>query len=188
MERWYVLAHRVRVLVSVGVAVVSTVVAGPPSDGTLNSTSADEGEENLERRGGLVGSVGPETVVAGSDAETGPVVVEDRPQQRLEGQRSPESGDAAHQRDAADEEDVEPVDVLVPVLAGHGIFGDVLLGRVVLGVAVGLRGLRHSGGLAREELGLNSRLAGGRLVRRHGDSGQRQQLDPGVVASREMPS
>lgn len=152
------------------------MIAGPPSDGALNGTGTDQSKEKLERLGSLVGSVGPETVVAGSDAETGPVVVENRPKERLQSQRSPEGGDTAHERDATNEENVEPVDVLVPVLAGHGIVGDVLLVRVVLGVAVGLRGLRHGGRLVREELRLDSLLAGDGLVRRHVDSGQRQQL------------
>lgn len=58
------LADRVGVLFGVGVAVVSAVLAGPPTDGTLDGTGADKGEVDLERSGGLVGGVSPETVVA----------------------------------------------------------------------------------------------------------------------------
>lgn len=42
------LANRVGVLLGIGVTVVSTVVARPPSDGTFNSTSTDSGEVDLE--------------------------------------------------------------------------------------------------------------------------------------------
>lgn len=58
------LADRVGILVGVGVAVVSTVAAGPPADGALNSTSTDGGEIEAEGKGGLVAAVSPKTVVA----------------------------------------------------------------------------------------------------------------------------
>jgi hypothetical protein len=38
------LAHGVRILVSVGVAVVGTVVSGPPSDGTFDGTATNSGQ------------------------------------------------------------------------------------------------------------------------------------------------
>lgn len=143
------------------------MVPRPPSDGTFNGTSADGSQEELQRERGLVGAVGPETMVASGDAETSPVVVDDGPNERLEAQGSPESEDAAGKRDATDEDDIEPVDVLVPVFPGDGILGDVLLGRIVLGVAVWLRGLGHGRGLVGGKLRLDGLLAGDGLVRRH---------------------
>lgn len=58
------LADGVGILLGIGVAVVSAVVSGPPSDRTLHSTSTDGGEVDLERSGCLVGSVCPKTMVA----------------------------------------------------------------------------------------------------------------------------
>ena len=57
------LVDGVGVLLGVGVAVVGAVLPGPPSNGSLYGTSTDGGEVDLERGGGLVGSVSPETVV-----------------------------------------------------------------------------------------------------------------------------
>ena len=53
------LADRVRILVGVGVAVVSAVIARPPSDGTLDGTSANSGEEDLKGERGRVRRVRP---------------------------------------------------------------------------------------------------------------------------------
>lgn len=60
------LADRVGILVGIGVSVVSTVIPGPPAGGTLDGGSATSGEPDLERKGGLVRSVSPESVVTGS--------------------------------------------------------------------------------------------------------------------------
>jgi hypothetical protein len=65
---------------------------------------------------------------------------------------------------------VEPVDVLVPVGLGDGCFGDVWLLRVVLGVAVRLRGARHGRRLL-DVFGVDGHHAGGRLVGGHGEDG-----------------
>ena len=97
------LADAVGVLVGVGVAVVGTVVAAPPADGAFNSTAANEGEEDAQWEGGVVGLVCPETMVAGGDAETSPEVVHDGPEGGLPFERGPESRDAAGERDADDE-------------------------------------------------------------------------------------
>lgn len=67
----------VRVQISVGVPVVCPVTAGPPFDGALDGTGAGAGEDVLEDGGGVVRAVGPESVVACGDAETGDVVVDD---------------------------------------------------------------------------------------------------------------
>lgn len=61
---------------------------------------------------------------------------------------------------------VQPVDVLVPVGLGDGRVGDVWLLRVVLWVAVRLRGARHGRRLL-DVVGVDGHHAGGRLVGRH---------------------
>lgn len=100
------LANAVGVLCGVGVAVVGAVVTAPPADGALDGTTTDGSEEDLERDGGVVRLVGPKTVVASSDAETSPEVVNDGPNGGLPAKRSPEGGHAAHHGDTNDEEDL----------------------------------------------------------------------------------
>ena len=58
------LADRVRVLVRVGVAVVGTVVSGPPSDRALDGAGSDGGQEDAKRQRGRVGRVSPQAMVA----------------------------------------------------------------------------------------------------------------------------
>jgi hypothetical protein len=82
------------------------VVAAPPADGTLNSTAANEGEEDAQDEAGIVRFVCPETVVTGCDAETSPEVVYDGPEGSLPFERSPESSDASGERDSDDEGDL----------------------------------------------------------------------------------
>jgi len=60
------LTNGIGVLLGVGVTVVSAVIPGPPSCATLDSGSASSRKEDLEREGGLVASVSPKTMVAGS--------------------------------------------------------------------------------------------------------------------------
>lgn len=52
--------------------------------------------------------------------ETGAEVVENRPNGRLELQRRPNGSNATQKRDAANEVDIKPVDVLVPIVQGDG--------------------------------------------------------------------
>jgi hypothetical protein len=103
------LANAVWVLVGVGVAVVGTVVAAPPADGTLNSTAANEGEEDAQRERGIVRLVCPKTMITSCDAETSPEVVYDGPESGLPLERSPESRNATGERNADDEGDLVPV-------------------------------------------------------------------------------
>jgi hypothetical protein len=56
-------ANGVGVLFSIGVAMVTTVTRGPPSDGPLDGACTDSGKVNLERKCGLVARVGPKAVV-----------------------------------------------------------------------------------------------------------------------------
>ena len=56
---------------------MSPVTSGPPLDGSLDGTCTGHGESELERGRGVVRSVGPESVVTGSDTESSDVVVDD---------------------------------------------------------------------------------------------------------------
>jgi hypothetical protein len=53
------LSDRVWILVGIGVSVVGSVISGPPSDRTLDSSTTDGSEEDLEREGSRVGGVCP---------------------------------------------------------------------------------------------------------------------------------
>lgn len=64
------------------------------------------------------------------DTETSEEVVDDGPNGSLQLERHPERLDASVGRNANDEEHVQPVDVLVPVLTGHGGIGNVNLLRI----------------------------------------------------------
>lgn len=72
------------------------------------------------------------------DPETRHEVIGHGPDERLPLQRSPVCGDQTVDGNAHDEGDVEPVDVLVPICLGDGLFGDVRLLGVVPLVAIGL--------------------------------------------------
>lgn len=80
----------------------------------------------------------PESMVTGSNAETGAEVVDDGKQRRLPFQWCPEGVDETSNGHTDNQGDVQPVDVLVPVLPRHGSLGDVRLFRVVFRVSVGL--------------------------------------------------
>jgi hypothetical protein len=97
------LADAVWILVGVGVAVVSAVVSGPPSDGSLNGTSTNGGKEDLERSGGGVGGVCPQSVVSGGDSEAGREVVGDGEEGGRKAERGVCRGDQASERQSDDE-------------------------------------------------------------------------------------
>ena len=59
------------------------------------------------------------------DTQTGEEVVDDGPDGGLELQRDPEGLDAAVHGDTDDEGDVQPVDMLIPVLTGDGGISDM---------------------------------------------------------------
>jgi hypothetical protein len=52
--------------------------------------------------------------------ETSAEVVANRPNGRLEFQGRPDGSNAPHERDSSDEVDIEPIDMLVPVVQGDG--------------------------------------------------------------------
>eukprot|EP00123_Amoebidium_parasiticum_P019272 comp24410_c0_seq1/m.46679 comp24410_c0_seq1/g.46679 ORF comp24410_c0_seq1/g.46679 comp24410_c0_seq1/m.46679 type:complete len:391 (+) comp24410_c0_seq1:497-1669(+) len=66
------LVRAVRVHVSVWERVVKAVEARPPKDRALKGTGTGSGPEHPPRKDGFVGTVAPESVVADSDAKTGP--------------------------------------------------------------------------------------------------------------------
>lgn len=101
--------------------------------------------------------------LTGCDANAGHEVVDDGEEGGPQLQRGGVGGDAAVERHADDEDDIEPVDVLVPVLAGHGQVRDVRF----LGVGFGRRGGGGGGG---------GRGEGG--SRRH-DGGEERESDGG---------
>jgi hypothetical protein len=187
------LPDAVGVLVGVGVAVVSAMVAGPPSDGTLNGTATNSSEEDLEREAGRVGCVCPQTVVAGSDTETSSEVEGNGPDGSLQVKRCPVGGDETAHGNTNDQDDIEPVDVLVPVLLCHGSLSDVRLLGVVGLVPDRLLRVRLGGsrGLAGEVGRVHGGHAGDRLMRRHlvweGRSVYAAKLAPRVsVVSRQV--
>ena len=132
------LANRVGVFLGVGVAVVSAVIPSPPSDGTLDGTSADGGKENLERKRSLVGSVRPKSVVTSGDAEASSEVVKTCPDGGLEEERSVGGTNEAKHRDANNQSDIQPVDMLVPIIPRNGSVGDVRFLGIIALVAVWL--------------------------------------------------
>lgn len=78
-----------------------------------------------------------------SDSETGEKVVDDSPDGSLELQWHPESLNTAIDGNSHNEENVQPVDMLVPVLASQGRIGDMDLlgvGSLRAGVYLGRHG------------------------------------------------
>lgn len=80
----------------------------------------------------------PQPVVPCRDSKTCGEVVCHRPQRGLEVQWYPNGLNEAIYGDAHDEGDIEPVDMLVPILLRDGRFGDVRFLGVVLCVSVWL--------------------------------------------------
>jgi hypothetical protein len=78
------------------------------------------------------------------DAQTGHEVVYDSPDSRLPLERGPEGSNDAVQGHKEDERDIDPVDMLVPIVDGHGLFSDVRFRGIIL-LAPGRR--RRLGGL-----------------------------------------
>lgn len=109
----------------------------------------------------------PEPMVSSRDSQTSPKVVYHGPTGGFPSQRSPESANAAHQWDSDNQEYIEPIDVLVPILLRDGLVGDVWLLRIILWIPIWLIGTGLSGWL-RYVLWINGSHAGDGLVGRHG--------------------
>ena len=86
----------------------------------------------------------PKPVIASCDSEAGAEVVADGPDGRLPPQWCPDGRDETGNWNADDEDDIEPVDVLVPVLLRHRSLGDVRLLGVVFLVPHRLLGCRFA--------------------------------------------
>lgn len=132
------LSNGIGIFFGVGVTMMSSVVSGPPSDGTFDGTTADGSKEDSERQSGRIRGMCPESVITCGDAQTGGKVIQNGPDGGLCLEGDPEGLDTAIQGNSDDEVDVEPVDVLVPVGACHGGVGDMDLLGVIGGVSVGL--------------------------------------------------
>lgn len=113
------------VLVGVGPSVVDSVRRRPPSDGSLDGSSTKDGKQESNGQSGLVGSVGPQSMVAGGDAQTGADVVAQSKGGGLEVEGHKGSGGKGRHRQRNHQNEVQPVDVLVPVGPGEGLFGNV---------------------------------------------------------------
>ncbi len=65
-------ANGVRILVVIiHVAVMHAVAGAPHQDGVLQGHAAENGQEPLQRRAGLVGAMGPQAVVAAANTDSG---------------------------------------------------------------------------------------------------------------------
>lgn len=98
---------------------------GPPADASLDGCAADGREEEFYGEPGGVAAVGPEAVIACCDAETGPKVVDEGPE---EGWAVKGGGEGEEEAEEGEEDDggcVDPVYVMVPVAPGHGLVADM---------------------------------------------------------------
>ena len=60
-------ADTVRVFFRIRIAMMSSVIARPPTDGSFNSTTSNGGKKHLKRKSGRIRSVGPQTVISFRD-------------------------------------------------------------------------------------------------------------------------
>jgi hypothetical protein len=113
------LTNGIRVLFGVSVAMMGTVATGPPPDGAFDSTSTDKGEINLERERGGIRGVGPQTVVATRDTDSGVKIVDHCPNGGLPLQRHIECEVETDHWYNYNEVYIEPIDVFVPIGQSH---------------------------------------------------------------------
>lgn len=57
----------IRILLGICIAMMCTMITGPPPHASLNSSTPNGGQENSERYSGGIGSVCPKSVVPSSD-------------------------------------------------------------------------------------------------------------------------
>ena len=77
-------------------------------------------------------------MIASCDTKTGHEVVDDSKQRRLPFHWCEERTNDTDDRYVDDESDVEPVDMFVPILLGHGSVCDVWFSRIIMSITVGL--------------------------------------------------
>jgi hypothetical protein len=71
--------------------------------------------------------VGPETVVTSGNSKPGAEIVQNCPKSSGESQGSPDGSNAADEWNASDEIDIEPIDMLVPIIPGNWSIRDMRL-------------------------------------------------------------
>lgn len=123
------LSDGVRVLLGISIAVMSPVVSGPPSRTALDGSGSSRCEENLKGECGLIRGMGPETMVASGDTQTGEVVIGGCEDACLGLKRYPIRCNKPHKRYENNEVRVQPVDMLVPVLQCDRLVGDIWIAR-----------------------------------------------------------
>ena len=162
------LPNGVRVLVGIGITVMSSVISRPPPNGSLNGTTTDCREEYLQRGCSGVGCVCPESVVTCEslvegasdeglnrlkrtrcDTKAGHEVICYRPHGCLPLKRGPVRCNEPVNGNSNDEGNIQPIDMFIPIRPSDGFFGDVWLLRVVLLVTIGFRRFGHTGWLPR---------------------------------------
>lgn len=115
------LADTIRVFIGIGITMVSPVIPRPPTDRSLNGTTSNSGKENLKRNTRGIRRVSPETMVPSGYAETGPIVVGDRPDEGLSGQRRVKRSPDTKYWDEDDECDIEFVQMKPPIAHSNGL-------------------------------------------------------------------
>jgi hypothetical protein len=149
----------VRVELGIGVPMVSAVASGPPLDAALDGAGTCESEDILEGFRGVVGSMGPETVIACGDAEAGEVIVCDREKDGFPSKLGEVGADDAEDGGEGEDGDVEPVELVAPIAPREGRKGllsldgvvDVVVGDVEDVVVVVVDALRHGEGKRERE-------------------------------------
>lgn len=99
--------------IGVRVTMMSTVTARPPLDRSLNSTRASDREKVFERTRSVVGTMGPQAVVTGSNTDTSEKVVENGENGSLELERSSEPAVDRGDRSEGEGNDRDPLSLLV---------------------------------------------------------------------------
>ena len=82
------------------------MITAPPTDRALNGTTTDSCKENFQWQTSRVRLVGPKTMVSGSDSQTSPEVVDDSPDGGWQAEGHPEGGDASHEGNTEDKENL----------------------------------------------------------------------------------
>ncbi|KAH3665888.1 hypothetical protein OGAPHI_004077 [Ogataea philodendri] len=100
------------------VSVVDSVLVSPHLDGTFNGRGTKKSKEDLQRSFAIVGSVSPVSVVSGGDGETAKAVENDGGDECVPSQWNPSCGNQSSHRHSQDKDEVQPIDVLVPVFKG----------------------------------------------------------------------
>lgn len=131
----------VRVEVGVGVAMVGAVTTAPPLDGALHSAGTCHGEKILEGERRVIRPVGPKSVVARGDTQSGHEIVEHGEEEGLPAKRREHGANEADDGGGGEDDDAQPVQLIAEVLPRErreGLLGgECVLDIVVRDVEVG---------------------------------------------------